>query len=52
MIEQPLGVFRSAVRIEGKDMNAATHAYRRWAANILPIVRALASAVESKGIER
>ena len=51
-IERLLGVFGSAVRIEEKEMNAATALTAVGPTYVLPIMHALASAAESKGIER
>jgi len=51
-IEQLLGVFGTAVRVQEKDMNAATALTAVGPTYILPIMHALASAAESKGIQR
>jgi pyrroline-5-carboxylate reductase len=50
-IERLLGVFGCAVRIEEKEMNVATALTAVGPTYVLPIMHALASAAESKGIE-
>jgi len=51
-IENVLSVFGSAIRIEEKDMNAATALTAVGPTYIFPVLHALASAAESKGIQR
>jgi len=52
IVENLLGVFGSAIRIEEKDMNAATALTAVGPTYFLPVLHALASAAESKGIRR
>ena len=52
IVETLLGVFGSAIRIEEKDMNAATALTAVGPTFIFPVLHALASAAESKGLQR
>jgi len=52
VVENLLPVFGSAIRIEEKDMNAATALTAVGPTFIFPVLHALASAAEAKGIRR
>jgi len=51
IIKNLLSIFGSAIRIEEKDMNAATALTAVGPTYIFPVLRALASAAEAKGIQ-
>jgi pyrroline-5-carboxylate reductase len=52
IVENLLRVFGSAIRFEERDMNAATALTAVGPAYIFPVLHALASAAEAKGIRR
>ena len=52
VIENLLSVFGNAVRIEEKDMSIATALTAVGPTYIFPVLHALASAAESKGLQR